>query len=79
MSIVLILQKKTEEDKKYTEEIKLDDVKYPIKKGTKLGTIYIKDGSKIINKSVLVAETDIDKMNIFKLFLTNLKNILTGN
>ncbi len=78
-SDVLILQKKTEEEKKYTEEIKLDDVSYPIKKGTKLGTIYIKDGDKIINKSILVAEKDIDKMNIFKLFLTNLKNILTGN
>ena len=44
-----------------------------------VGTIYIKDGDKIINKSILVAETNIDKMNMFKLFLTNLKNILTGN
>ena len=78
-SDVLILNKKTEEEKKYKEEIKLDNVSYPIKKGQKLGTIYIKEGDKIITKSILVAETDIDKMGIIKLFLTNLKNILTGN
>lgn len=76
---VLILQKKTEEEKSYKEEIKLDMVKYPIKKGEKLGTVYIKDGDKIIAKSNLLAEKNINKMNLLKLFYTYLKNILSGN
>ncbi len=75
----IILQKKTEEEMEYKTEIKLNNIEYPIKKGEKIGTIYIKENNKIINKVSLVAEKDIKKVNIIKLYFTNLKNILTGN
>lgn len=76
---ILILQKKTDEKIEYQKEIKLNNVNYPIRKGSKLGTIYLKDGAKTITKTTLVAEKDIKKINIIKLYFINLKNILTGN
>lgn len=76
---VVILQKKTEEDKKYKTEIKLNNITYPIKKGTKIGTVYIKDNNQVVNKVSLISEKEIKKINIIKLYFNNLKNILTGN
>lgn len=76
---ILVLQKKIDSDITYDTEIKQENITYPIKKGDILGTIYIKENNEIITKSSLVAEKDIDKINILKLYFINLRNILTGN
>lgn len=76
---ILILQKKTEENKKVTTEIKLNNISFPIKKGDTLGIVYIKEGRSTLKKANLVAEKDIKKVSIVNLYFNNLKNILTGN
>ena len=76
---ILILQKKTEEEKKVTTEIKLNNISFPIKKGDNLGTIYIKDGKSTLKKANLIAEKDIKKVSIINLYFNNLRNVLTGN
>ncbi len=76
---ILILQKKVEEEIKYKTEIRLNDVKYPIKKGDNLGVIYIKSGKDILKKSNLISEKEVEKVSIFNLYFNNLRNILTGN
>lgn len=75
---IFILKKRTDEKKEYKYEIKLDNVSYPIKKGQKIATLYIKYNNNIIKKSPLITNKDIKKMNIFKLYFYNLKDILAG-
>ena len=76
---VVIINKKQDKEKDYTYDIKTYDVTYPIKKDTVLGELQIKDNNKIVSKVDLVSNEDIDKLNIFKLYLKILKNILIGN
>ncbi len=75
---IFILKKRTDEKKEYKYEIKLDNVSYPIKKGQKIATLYIKYNNNIIKKSTLITNKDIKKMNIFKLYFYNLRDILAG-
>jgi serine-type D-Ala-D-Ala carboxypeptidase (penicillin-binding protein 5/6) len=75
----VIINKKQDKEKDYTYDIKTYDVTYPIKKDTVLGELQIKDNNKIVSKVDLVSNEDIDKLNIFKLYLKILKDILIGN
>lgn len=76
---ITVLSKKSEIDKKYTEKIKLDDIKLPIKKNQQLGTIEIYDGKNKIGSYKLVSSDDVKKKNIWKIYLDNLKDIIVGN
>jgi len=64
--------------KKKIDERVLDNVSYPIKKGQKIATLYVKDNNTIVKKSPLVVNKDINKMSILKLYFYNLKDILAG-
>lgn len=75
---IFILKKKIDESISYQYEIVLDNVSYPIKKGQKIATLYVKDNNTIVKKSPLVVNKDINKMNILKLYFYNLKDILAG-
>lgn len=70
---------KNNKEKEYTYDVKTYDVVYPIKKDTVLGEFQIKENNKIVSKIDLVAKEDINKLNIFKLYLKVLKDILMGN
>ena len=78
-SDILILQKKTDKDIDYKKEIKIKGFTYPLYKGDELGVLYIKDNDKIIAKGILTINENIKKVGYFKLFITNLKNVLGGN
>ena len=75
----VIINKKQDQEKEYTFNVKTYDVTYPIKKDDVLGELQIKENNKIVNKIDLVAKEDINKLNIFKLYLKVLKDILIGN
>lgn len=76
---VVIINKKQDKEKDYKYEIKTYDVVYPIKKDTVLGVLQVKENNKVINEIDLVSKEDINKLNIFRLYLKILKDILLGN
>ena len=76
---VNVLIKKGEEKKSLNYEVKLDKIKPPIKQGEKVGILYLKDGSKIVNEVALTVKENIEKANIFELYKRSIKSILSGN
>jgi len=73
------LNKKTEEKKNASYEIKIDNLKAPLKVGDKVGTLIIKEDNKTIRKVDITVSEDVEKANILELFLRHLEDIITGN
>lgn len=76
---VTILRKKTDVKKEYISEIKLDDIKLPIKKGEIIGKIMVKDGNNTIKETNLVSNSAMEKKSFFQVWLSLLKSVFTGN
>ena len=69
---------KGEQEKNYTYNIKLNEIKYPVKKGQTLGKLYLKSNDKIIVETDLASGDDIEKASIFKQYLRTIKTFMTG-
>ena len=78
-SDVTILRKKGEEKKDYSSEVKLNDVKLPIKNGDVIGKLLVKDGNNTIKQVDLVSSSDMEKRGFFELWLNLLKSVFTGD
>jgi D-alanyl-D-alanine carboxypeptidase (penicillin-binding protein 5/6) len=66
---VSVLLKKGESADKVTQEIIMDKkVKAPVKKGTPLGTLIVKNGNEVISRQSIVASEDIDAASWWELF-----------
>lgn len=76
---VNILYKKIDGEITPTYEIKVNEIKLPVKKGDVIGKLYVKNNNKTINEIDLTVLKDVDKCNVFELYLKNLKNIISGN
>ena len=76
---VKVTVKKGENNKTYTYDIKLNTINYPIKKGEKIGKLYLKDGNKILREISLVSDSNIKKASIFKQYLRVVENYFTGS
>ena len=76
---VNLLYKKIDGEITPTYKIKIKEIKLPVKKGDIVGKLYVKNNKKIINEIDLTVLKDVDKCNIFELYLKNLKNIISGN
>ena len=74
-----ILVEKGEEKAALNYEIKLDNIKLPIKRGDKVGVLRLKEGNKIVNSTYLTVKKDVKKANIMELYIRNIKNILVGS
>jgi len=74
---ISILKKKSEVSKQYDVEIKINDITLPIRKGTKVGKILVKDNGKVIREGNVVITEDVDKLGYFKTILETLKGMLT--
>ena len=74
---VTILSKKIHGDKEYTYDIKIDKIKAPLKVGDEVGSVEVIDGNNVIKKVPITVNKDISKANIFKLYLRNLKEIIS--
>ena len=64
---------------KYDYNVKLDDIKLPIKKNSKVGVIEVLSNNKIITKNDLITDRDIDKLNVIDLYKKNILNLIYGN
>lgn len=75
---VSILKKKTESVGKITYELKLSNLKAPIKAGEVVGTLNIKENNKVINKVDVTIKEDINKASLMDLYLRHLSDIVDG-
>ena len=73
-----VIEKKGENPKKYTYQIKLNNINYPIKKGENLGTLYLKDNNKTLKEISLITDRNINKASIMKQYLRVVKSFITG-
>ena len=69
-----VLENKASSGNKYKYDIKLGEIKVPIKQGDVLGKIIVKDGKKEITKVELVSKTSIKKLNYIELYIETVKN-----
>ena len=76
---VTILQKKGEDKKEYHSEVKLNDIKLPVKKGEVIGKLLIKDDMNTIKQVNLVSSSDMEKKSFFNTWFNLLKSVLTGD
>ena len=79
MEQATILQKKANKSQKYTYDIDINNIKAPVKKGTKVGNLTIKQDNKKIRTISLTVDKTVKKANILDLYLRYLKEIVTGN
>ena len=68
---VTILNKKLEEKKTATYELKMDDYKLPIKKGDRVGSLY--------SSIDVTFDEDINKADLITLYGRYLKKVFTGD
>ncbi len=78
-SDIVVLQKKNETIKEYNSDVKLFDIKLPIKKGDVIGNLLIKDNRKVIKKVNIISNNDMKKQNFFHLWFNLIKSVFTGN
>ena len=76
---VTILNKKTENKKNATYELKLDNYKLPIKSGDKIGTLNVYIEGNLYRQIELTLDKDAEKANILTLYTRYLKKALTGD
>ena len=76
---VSVLVEKGEEKNALNQEIELNKLKLPIKKGETVGILKLKDGNKVISKVELTVKKDVKKASIIELYKRSLNSIITGS
>ena len=61
-----------------TYDLNINKITVPTKKGTCVGKLSIKENNKIVDTINVTIKNDVSKVNIFKLYLRTLKDIITG-
>lgn len=74
-----VILEKTDKIGKITYDLKLKNIKLPIKKGDKIGTLIIKEDNKKISEVDVTVKENLKKANMLELYGTYLKSILNGN
>lgn len=74
-----VISEKTKKIGKITYELKLDNIKLPLKKGKIIGKLIVKEDNNKINELDLTVNKDIKKANMIELYFKYLKNILNGD
>ncbi len=74
---ITILSKKSDKERDITYKTNINRLIAPIKKGDVVGTIDILENNKKISEVDATVKEDIKKANIFKIFLRNLKGVLS--
>ena len=67
------------DNNKYQYEIKMNSLKLPLNRGDVVGTIFVKNGNKIVSRQSLVIDKDIYKIPFFSFYLKTIKQLLVGN
>ena len=74
-----VILEKTDKIGKITYDLNLKNIKLPIKKGDKIGTLIIKEDNKKISEVDVTVKENLKKANMLELYGTYLKSILNGN
>lgn len=74
-----ILNNKNKEKRNITYKLNVDKLKSPVKKGDVVGKIEIIEDNNVIDEIDVTVNKNINKANLFKLYLRYIKNILSGN
>lgn len=70
--------KKEKNSEKYTYDIKLSDLKAPIKQNEPIGKLVLNYDDRIYNYDIILKE-NVERVSFFDLMNKNLKNIISGN
>ncbi|MGN0973764.1 MAG: D-alanyl-D-alanine carboxypeptidase family protein [Bacilli bacterium] len=73
-----VFTKKTDKNKKYTTELKLNKIELPIKKGDVVGKVIIKYNGEEVSSAEVTVKNDIKKISLPGLYIRNLKELITG-
>ena len=73
-----VLRKKSEKSEKASYQVKLYNLKAPLKKGDIVGKLKIKENNKIIRTVNLTVNKNVKKAGILELYIRNLKDMLSG-
>lgn len=76
---VNILNNTQQEKREINYEIDTNNVTAPVKKGDVVGKISIYENGKYMTSVDVTVSMDIDKANIFKIFIRNLRDIFSAN
>lgn len=74
-----IIIEKTKKIGKITYDLKLNNIKLPIKKGDKIGKLIVKEDNKKITEVDVTIKEKLKKASLFTLYGRYLKSILNGN
>ena len=74
-----IISKKTENQKKATYDLKLNDIKAPIKKGDVVGKLIIKQDNKKIAEVDVTVKKNVVKANFLELYWRNFTDVINGD
>lgn len=73
-----ILEDKQTSGNKYNYNIKINNLKLPMKKGDTVGRITVTKNNKKITSVDLVSDTNVKKLNFFELYIETIKNAILG-
>ena len=76
---ITIMQEKGANKKEYKSEVKLNNIKLPIKKGEVIGKLLVKDGIDTIKEVDLKSNQDMEKRGFLNLWGSILKSMFTGD
>ena len=76
---IINLKRKIDKKQDYQYEIEVDELKFPINKGDKIGMMYVNQNNKTIKNIALIADKDIKKISFLNFFLNTFKSIILGN
>ena len=79
MNDVISINKKGTNIGNITYEFNIKNVKAPIKKGEKVGTVTIKEDGNVISTEDVTVEKSINKAGLFTVYIRHLKDILSIN
>ena len=78
-SEVTMLKKKSESNDNLSYEVKVKNLKAPIKKGDNIGNLIIKENGNAVRTLILTTDKDIPKASFLDLFFRNIKDMIIGN
>lgn len=76
---ITILNNNQKEKKNVTYEIKIDKINAPVKKGDTVGSVKLYEDGRYMYSEEITVVNNIDKANIFKVFIRNLRDIISIN
>ena len=76
---ITIIHNKQDHKKEYKSEVKLNNVKLPIKKDDIIGKLLIKDNNEIVKEVYLKSNQDVKKRSFLNLWSNIIKSMFTGD